>query len=222
MCAASRHDTPCGMLLVCGIGLKVSRVFVASVLQSRTPCCCLQALQQAGIKGAACVVLGAGSGPATDAEADARVLAGVIQVGGLPSRALLSLISHVHSCMLCCQDLIKQRVLAVGISGSSPQNMRDSTRATVTVAACIHNHLVCCAVHAVTHRSRRPSSSCSCHRPLMWLRQSVRQAAAAWPCATSTNSLCSSRACGSSSRRPAAGQQAGWASREQQQARWLC
>lgn len=41
---------------------------------------CLQALQQAGIKSAACIVLGTGGGHPTDAEADARVLASLLQV----------------------------------------------------------------------------------------------------------------------------------------------
>jgi hypothetical protein len=43
-------------------------------------CVSVQALQQAGVKGAECVVLGTGSGQPTDAEADARVLASLLQV----------------------------------------------------------------------------------------------------------------------------------------------
>jgi hypothetical protein len=51
------------------------------LLQARpTGCLCLQALQQAGINNAACVVLGTGGGHPTDAEADARVLAALLQV----------------------------------------------------------------------------------------------------------------------------------------------
>jgi hypothetical protein len=43
-------------------------------------CVCAQALQQAGLKGAECVVLGTGPGHPTDAEADAHVLASLLQV----------------------------------------------------------------------------------------------------------------------------------------------
>lgn len=49
-------------------------------LLSSAPPVVLQALQSAGITRADCVVLGTGPGQPTDAEADARVLAELLQV----------------------------------------------------------------------------------------------------------------------------------------------
>jgi hypothetical protein len=89
---------------------------------------CLQALEQAGIKNAACVVLGTGGGHPTDAEADARVLASLLQVRLRRTYVYMrhgSLIVRIHTCPVQPCKLPHQAA-CTAISCSSAELQRNS------------------------------------------------------------------------------------------------
>lgn len=131
-------------------------------------CLILQALQAAGLKGADCVVVGTGPGNPSDAAADARVLASLLQVWWVCQVGTIVGRNKLH--------------VTVDTSATTHACFGANDKLTGCCLCCFGVVFTTCPL-----RSRRRFSGCSCARhPMLW-RPSARLAAATWSCATSTN-----------------------------------